>query len=286
MTNFKTPISIGEYLRQAEKRLSESGIQTARLDALVLAEYATRKDRLWLLANPNEALTSKNVEKLNNLFNRRASHIPIAYLLNQSEFYGRIFYVNRSVLVPRPETEAMVDLFIELVKDFESKPDLAKSTNSLKIADLGTGCGAIGITLALETNNSHVDLIDIDTAALKVAKFNVDKFTLNIRTIQSDLLSKTKTNYDVILCNLPYVPDNFKINAAAKSEPKVAIFGGKDGLDLYRMLFKQISTLSFKPLYILIEAFPFQHPELKVIANQNDYILIKEDSFVQIYKGL
>jgi release factor glutamine methyltransferase len=129
-----------------------------------------------------------------------------------------------------------------------------------------------------------VDLLDIDVKALIIAKTNVDKFTLSLTVLGSDLLAKTTEPYDVLLCNLPYVPDGFQINPAALQEPRLAIFGGPDGLDIYRKLFMQTSSLPHKPLYILTEALPPQHPELAAIALQSGYIQEQAVDFIQQFK--
>jgi HemK-like putative methylase len=136
----------------------------------------------------------------------------------------------------------------------------------------------------LELPLIEVDLIDIDKRALKVAKMNVDKFTLNIRILHSDLLAEAPKDYNVLLCNLPYVPDNHKLNQAATHEPRVAIFGGKDGLDLYRELFVQIRERPNKPLYILCENMPDRHELLTDIAKAAGYGLQMSEDFIQVFR--
>ncbi len=277
-------MNLNEWLRSAQSDLKDAGIATARLDSVLLAEYVTKKDRAWLLANQGTILTTSELRRLNNLLRRRQDHIPLAYLLGKIEFYGREFILNYSVLVPRPETETMIDLLKEVARKTTSGDQLSKTRQILRIGDIGTGCGAIGITAAMEVPNSQVTLSDIDTKALKLAKINVDKFTLNISIIKSDLLNSVKGAFDILLCNLPYVPDNFSINLAATREPKHAIFGGPDGLDLYRRLFSQLARRPNKVLYILTEALPPQHNELAKIANQNGYKLELSDDFIQVFK--
>ncbi len=130
-------------------------------------------------------------------------------------FYGRKFVINPNVLTPRPESEAI----IEILKSLPLEP------KNPKIADIGTGSGALGITAAIELNNACVDLLEIDPFAIKVAKFNVERLTTGIKVIEADLLEGSLKDYDVLLCNLPYVPDNHKLNKAAKHEPFIALFG-------------------------------------------------------------
>ena len=130
---------------------------------------------------------------------------------------------------------------------------------------------------------SRVELLEIDKKAAKVAKINVDKFTLEISVILSDLLSNSSQDNDVLLCNLPYVPDDYQINTSAMREPRLAIFGGPDGLDLYRKLFKQVKLLSQQPLYILTESLPPQQAVLEGIALDHAYRLWQKDDFIQVF---
>jgi len=291
------------WLAQTIRKLQAVDIATARLDALVLLEDMTSKDRAWLLAHPEHGLSSAQVARLEKLLNRRVRHEPLAYIRGKTEFYGREFVLTPAVLEPRPESETMIDLLKGLPCFRQPKPGLdtpkKKSTGStpdqsvsapylnaeVRIADVGTGSGALGVTAKLELPNSQVDLLEIDKKALAVAKKNVDKFTLNISAICSDLLAGSPADYDVLLCNLPYVPDSYTINQAATHEPRLAIFGGPDGLDVYRKLFQQITKLSKKPLYILTESLPPQHQALEAIAQHHGYHLLLTDDFIQVFDG-
>ena len=266
-------MTVQEWLKLAEQKLSGAGVATARLDSLVLLEDVTGIDRALILANPETELTSSQQAKLTNLLNRRQNHEPLAYIRGHSEFYGREFLVTPAVLVPRPESEAIIDLLKTL-------PSLPVSP---KIADIGTGSGALGITAFLELKNASVELLEIDPKALAVAKTNVDKFTISVSTILSDLLTNSQQENDVLLCNLPYVPDGYPINTAAGHEPKLALFAGSDGLDLYRKLFEQLKNRSMRPLYLLCESLPEQHQALSSIAAANNYHLKQTDGFIQVF---
>ncbi len=269
-------MKISEWLKTSETVLNNCGIGTARLDCLILLEDTLQKDRAWLLANTDYHINPSQLESLNLLLNRRKRHEPLAYIRQKSEFYGREFYINKHVLEPRPETETMIDCLLNLPL---LKPEW-------RIADVGSGSGAIGITAAIELGSNLIDLLDIDNEAVKVSKFNVDKFTLSINVIKSDLLHSSTTEYDILLCNLPYVPDDFHINLAASHEPGLAIFGGPDGLNVYRRLFKQISGRSSRPLYILSEAMPPQQQILSSIALHAGYKQIDCEDFIQIFKHI
>ena len=264
------------WLKRAESQLTLANIGTARLDALVLHEAATGKDRTHLLAHPEMELSEEELNLLNGWVERRAKHEPVAYLLGKSEFYGREFVVSPAVLEPRPESETMIDMLKNQVATLFGGKEF-------NLADVGTGSGALGITAKLELPGASVDLLEIDEAAIEVAKTNVIKFTTSISVIKSDLLAQTTQHYDVLLCNLPYVPDEHTINRAATHEPKIAIFGGPDGLDLYRKLFRQVKKLQNVPLLILTESLPAQHEALKQIAGQFGYQQTQEDDFIQAF---
>lgn len=266
------------WLRKSTRLLEEADIATARIDALVLLEDATHKDRSWLLAHPDEHLATDDIEKLDKLILRRSHHEPLSYIRGKSEFYGREFIVNAHTLEPRPETETMIDLLKNTAVDSEI------------IIDVGTGSGCIAITAKLELPKSEVIGIDIDKKCLETAKLNAKKLNADVAFYQGDLLqtmpsstSRMPSSKLTIVANLPYVPDTHTINRAAMFEPKHAIFGGKDGLDLYRVLFGQIKKL--KPEYVLTESLPPQHNELSAIAKTAGYNQLTSDDFIQMFKA-
>lgn len=259
------------WLKKATTAFEKVGIGTARLDALVLLEDATGKDRAYLLAHPEINLTNNQLEKLAKQTEQRKKHVPLAQIRGKTEFYGREFVINKDVLEPRPESETMIDVLKYL--KLPLKP---------RVADIGTGSGAIGITAALEIPKSKVTLTDIDPKCLGVARKNSNKHSASVTLINSDMLEEVPLT-DVILANLPYVPDSYEINRAAMNEPRIAIFGGQDGLDLYRKLFEQIATLKEKPLFVLTESLPFQHKKLAQISNHAGYKQSKEIDFIQVF---
>jgi release factor glutamine methyltransferase len=266
-------MSIKDWIKSAQEKLDKAGIGSARLDALILLEDEFKKDRGWLLAHPETEISISRGKRLDAKLKRRLRHLPLAFVRGHTEFYGRKFLVNRYTLEPRPESETMIELLTKLT--LPAKP---------KIADVGAGSGALGITAALELHTPFVDLYDIDASALSVARHNQALHELHLHTRKSNLLNRHLRSYDVILANLPYVPDHYQINQAAAMEPKIAIFGGKDGLDVYRKFFAQIRRFAWKPKFILCESLPPQHGELARIANQNGLRLQQEQDFIQVFK--
>lgn len=267
-------MTIDKYVEYGTQKLTAAEISSARLDTLILLEDLLHKDRGWVLAHPEHEISKGQFRKLDRKLERRAKHIPLAYIRGFSEFYGREFKVNRHVLEPRPESEAMIDLLLGL--------DLPKNP---AIADIGTGNGALGITAALEIPGSRVDLYEISSGALAVAKHNTHLHELHLHARKMNLLSRPLRPYDAILSNLPYVPDKWRINEAAMAEPKIAIFGGPDGLDVYRKLFRQLDRFTWKPKFVLAESLPPQHDSLKQIAAQHGFSLYNSQDFIQVFKN-
>ena len=263
---------IDEWQREAVRVLLDSGIATARLDSLVLLEDAMNTDRTQLLAHPETTLTPGHIKQLSDQIELRSQHVPLAYIRGKTEFYGREFMVSSSVLEPRPESETMITLLKQL-----------SLSHRVLLADIGCGSGALGISAALELGLNKVYLHDIDHKALAVARQNVTKHHVCADLLHTNLLKNYNAAYEVLLCNLPYVPDDFSINTAATHEPRVAIFGGPDGLDLYRQLFVQLSALPNKPRYIFTECLPVQHTELVRIAAQRNYRLSLTEDFIQLF---
>jgi len=264
-------MTLGQLLKDSENGLKTADISSARLDSLILLEDALHKDRAWILAHPEIAVNAAVVRRIGRKIERRAKHIPIAYIRGFTEFYGRSFKVNRHVLEPRPESETM----IEILKGF--------SLHRPTIADIGTGNGAIGITAALEIPGAIVDLYDISAGCVSVAKHNTHLHELRLHVRKMNLLSRPLRPYDVILANMPYVPNHWQINEAALHEPKIAIFGGPDGLDVYRKLFAQLARFTWKPKYVLTEALPPQHEKLAAVAASHRFNLRKSDDFIQVF---
>ena len=267
-------VTVRNWLANATVSLKGAGIATARLDALVLLEDALSKDRVLILAHPETQIDNKTEVSLNKKIAQRAGHTPLAYIRGRTEFYGREFAVTPHTLVPRPETETM----IEMLKTLPLPANPA-------IADIGTGSGCIGITAALELPNARVSLYDIDEEALKVAKKNLQLLGAKVTCQKADLLERV-TNIDVLLANLPYVPERYAINQAAEHEPKHAIFAGKDGLNLYRRFWEQIASLPQKPLFVLTESLPPQHADLAGIAKSAGYEPYQTQDFIQVFRQI
>lgn len=252
-------MTVGQFIAKANQDLTNAGITTAKLDCLILLEDSLGLDRANLLAHPEVKIPSVTGLRLNNKIAQRLTHKPLAYIRGRVDFYGRTFLVNNHTLVPRPESEEI----ITLLKDCRLPPKPI-------FVDIGTGTGCLGITAALEVPDAQVQLIDIDAEALEIAKKNSKLHDVQVKLVHADLLKDT-TAIDVVLANLPYVPTAYPLNKAARHEPKIALFAGADGLDLYRRMWEQITLLPLKPKIVVTESLEDQHPMLARLARQAGY---------------
>jgi len=260
---------LDHFLTEATSQLLNAGIESARLDALILLEDALHEDRARLLAHPEMQIPSAKIQALRTKIDRRTTHVPLAYIRGEASFYTHNFIVTEHVLIPRPETESMITLLGDL--PLPAGP---------RIADIGTGSGCIGITAALELPGAEVLLCDVDPQALDVARRNAQALQASVSFHQADLLAGLPPCH-VILANLPYVPNTYPINRAAKHEPAIALFAGTDGLDLYRRLFAEIEAV--KPVFILTEALLEQHNALAAIARAAGYRVVRADGLCQVF---
>lgn len=230
---------------------------SAYLDAEVLLAYVWRRQRAWLKANPDLKLSWRQEIAFRCLINKRRRGWPVAYLKGAKEFWGLNFKINRHVLIPRPETETIVDEVIQLagINNFSKKI----------MIDLGTGCGCVAIALAKELPDFKIIATDISHSALHLARHNakIHRLADRITFMRGNLLKPILTtnrellSQSLIVANLPYLkPD--EITAELKFEPRVALVGGRDGLKYYQELSKQISELKSrdKPNIIILELHP------------------------------
>ncbi len=224
-----------EFLSQLLSRLKGDWTE---LDAQVLLAYAMDRPRTWLLAHLETPLTTTQLETANRAVEQLRAGVPLPYIVGHWEFFGLDFDITNDVLIPRPETELLVEKAIAWLR---------ASPERRTIADIGTGSGAIAVTLAMHIPDAHLLATDISLAALVVARRNTRKFNVlhQIDLLLCDLLPRhidplpTERHFDLICANLPYIPTE-KLHSLPVygREPEIALDGGKDGLDLYRRLFK------------------------------------------------
>ena len=208
---------------------------SASLDAQVLMAHILGRTRAWVLAQPETSLTAEQGETLTEAISRLEGGVPLPYLLGQWEFFGLKFSVTPDVLIPRPETELMVE---HALRWLEAHPDCRR------IADIGTGSGCIAISLAVHVPDLQVWACDISPAALQVARTNAYHHGVAAKIIftKSDLLAETNGPFDLICANLPYIPTETLHDLAVYGrEPTIALNGGSNGFDLVQRLLREVA---------------------------------------------
>jgi release factor glutamine methyltransferase len=232
-------LSIRTVLATAERTLSATS-RTPRLDAEILLAHVLGYTRAHLLAASSDQLDQEQVLVFQRLITRRAHNEPVAYLTHQREFYGLDLFIDTRVLVPRPETELLVDLALIYARHI-----LAISPTELHIADVGTGSGAIALALAANLPpQARIYATDISADALEVAAANVARHghSAQVRLLQGDLLAPLPEPVHLIVSNPPYTVLS-EIDAGVRDhEPSLALDGGSDGLELYRRLMPQAAS--------------------------------------------
>jgi release factor glutamine methyltransferase len=261
------PDTIKKVLLDAEQKLKH--LDSARLDAELLLAFVTGTSRATLYSHPEQQLDNHQLETFHRLVEKRSDHYPLAYMIGEKEFWSLNFYVNQHSLIPRPETETLVEVALHEIPFDES----------FDILDLGTGTGAIAVAIAKERPLSKLTAVDIDPATLEVTKKNINKHEMgNICCRQSDLFSGLQNeSYDLIVTNPPYVASEDKAfdGGELKYEPRLALDGGKMGLDIIDKIILQARSY-LKPSAMLIFEHGFDQAEyISDALKQNGYHDIK-----------
>jgi release factor glutamine methyltransferase len=260
-------VTVADALRSCARSLRGSS-ESPLADARRLLVHALGRDPAWLIAHARDAIDGAAHAGLNALVARRAAGEPIAYVLGSAWFYGREFAVTPDVLVPRPETEHLVDAALDDLRAQRARA----AVRGLHVCDVGTGCGAIALTLAAEDPSLAVVASDVSEAALAVARRNAELLGIagRVRFVQGDLAEPLAPlgPFDCVVANLPYIP-----SAAVPSppdpvgfEPRLALDGGDDGLALYRRLLFGLRRLVTPGGSAFLEAAPGTIERLAVLA--------------------
>lgn len=225
--------SIHDILRNDSKRLEAAlnlDFSTARIEVQCLLQAVLQVDRAWLLTHPEHKLIDEQHARYAALFERRLIGEPIAYLLASREFYGLNFKVTPATLIPRPETELLVELALQRIPQH----------CAFRVLDMGIGSGAIALSIAHARPDAEVVAVDTSTAALEVAQFNAQRLGLkNIRLLHSDWFSALHDErFDIIVSNPPYIAadDAHLAQGDVRFEPRIALASGADGLDDIRRI--------------------------------------------------
>jgi len=247
-----SPRRIRAQLIAARRRLRQAGIARAALDAEVLLASVIRRPREWLWAHDDRPVTAAQSDRYRRLLTQRVHRVPVAYLTGVKEFFGEPIRVDRSVLVPRPDTEVLVEAGLRFLQQHPSAVD---------VIDLGTGSGAIATALARNCPRARVQALDHDPRALRVARANARARGVagRVRVARSDLFGAARPA-DLVLANLPYLSDRDRQHLApdVRHEPKRALDGGPDGLRLIRRALAEAPRMLRPGAAMVIECDPRQ----------------------------
>ena len=251
----------GGLLRSTERRLAQAGVEEPRLEAELLLMAALGADRAALYANLQDIAPDGSADALEPLTRRRTRREPAAHVIGKCEFYGRDFLVGPGVFIPRPETETLVEEALRVAAAMDGAPT---------IADVCCGSGAIAITLAAELPRATVFAIDVDAAARSAARENAKRLGVagRVRVIEGDLLAPLPAPVDIIAANPPYIPSKRipRLAPEVKYEPRKALDGGADGMDVLRRLLADAPPYLKPGGALLAELDPAQAPQACALA--------------------
>lgn len=266
--------TIQQLLEKGVKILEKSEILNPILDVELLLCYALNVDKIYVYTHRHSKIETENVDKFLSLVNKRKKGYPIQYIIGKQEFMGLEFYVNEGVLVPRPDTEILIEWIIEIIES-----GYFKEKESINILDIGTGSGAISLSLAYYIDKAYIYTVDISNKALSIAKKNAKNLNLKskVRFLEGNIFEPIgnldeKTKFDIIVSNPPYIPTE-EINSlqkeVSKYEPRLALDGGLDGLDFYRKITKESPKYLNHKGILAFEIGYNQGDELKKILETN-----------------
>ena len=268
---------IREALEYGSKNLENNLYTNPLNESRQILSFLLEKDISFLYIYPDFQLNKEVEEKFVKIINKRRENYPLEYILNSADFYKRDFYVDERCLIPRWDTENL----IEAVKE------KSKNISNPKILEIGPGSGAISITLALELKNAFITGADISKDALKVCNINLNKYQIdNVEFIYSNLFENIKNKYDIIISNPPYIKSEEmnSLQEEVKKEPVLALDGGEDGLDFYKTISEESRDYLKKDGFLIFEIGHDQYDKVKEILINNKYIDINYKKDIQGFK--
>ncbi len=261
-------MNIVDTLKAAQDQLTAAKVNSVRLDSELLLCHVLGKDRTWLLAHDQDRLTPEQSKAYAALVDKRSMHVPVVHLTNQREFYGLDLYIDKDVLTPRVETEKMVDFAIK------------HAPKRGRLIDIGTGSGAIAIAIAKHRADLDIWATEVSTKALEVARKNIERHNAKISLVESNLFLNITDTFDVVVCNLPYLADDADLMPEVQKEPSIALFGGPDGLDIYRRFLLELPNHLNPGGLLFTECDPWQQKNLIAESQKVGLELIEEDYFI------
>ena len=261
-------MNIENILNEGISILQKNKIANPQLDSEILLSNSIKRDKKHIILNPKEVLNSRQLEKFKSLIERRKKGEPIAYLINKKEFWKDEFFVNKDVLIPRPDSE----LIIEQVLKIYSKDD------QLQILDIGTGSGCILLSILKERSNFYGTGIDISKKSINVSKFNAKQLNLTnrVKFFHSSVDNFNNGKYDIIVSNPPYIEQlslKYLEKDVVNFEPKLALSGGFDGFSKIRKVINKTSNLIKKNGKFILEiGFNQKNKVIKILKEEGFYV--------------
>ena len=261
-------MNIENILKEGIKILQKNKIANPQLDSEILLSNSIKRDKKHIILNPKEVLNSEQLGKFKSLIERRKKGEPIAYLINKKEFWKDEFFVNKDVLIPRPDSE----LIIEQVLKIYSKDD------QLQILDIGTGSGCILLSILKERSNFYGTGIDISKKSINVSKFNAKQLNLTnrVKFFHSSVDNFNNGKYDIIVSNPPYIEQlslKYLEKDVVNFEPKLALSGGFDGFSKIRKVINKASILIKKNGKFILEiGFNQKNKVIKILKEEGFYV--------------
>jgi len=261
-------MNIENILNKGTSILKANKIANPYLDSEILLSESINRDKKHIILNPKEILENKQLNNFNNLIERRRKGEPIAYLINKKEFWKNEFYVNENVLIPRPDTELIVDQVLKIYS----------KNSQLQILDIGTGSGCILLSILKERTSFYGTGIDISKKSINVSKFNANRLKLDnrVKFYNSDVDNFKIGKYDLIVSNPPYIELlNLKYleKDVVNFEPKLALSGGFDGFSKIRKVISKASTLIKKNGKLILEiGFKQRNKAKEILKKEGFYI--------------
>ena len=261
-------MNIENILKEGIGILQKNKISNPQLDSEILLSNSIKRDKKHIILNPKDVLNSEQLRKFKNLIERRKKGEPIAYLINKKEFWKDEFFVNKDVLIPRPDSE----LIIEQVLKIYSKDD------QLQILDIGTGSGCILLSILKERSNFYGTGIDISKKSINVSKFNAKQLNLTnrVKFFHSSVDNFNNGKYDIIVSNPPYIEQlclKYLEKDVVNFEPKLALSGGFDGFSKIRKVINKASILIKKNGKFILEiGFNQKNKVIKILKEEGFYV--------------
>lgn len=267
--------TIEGWLTEASHLLSEANIESARLDAELILGHTIRKPRTYLHAHANDELDERRKDIADARIILRVEHTPLAYIVGHRWFYGRQFKTTPAALIPRPESESIIDILDGIITK-----NLSLFPEQIRIVDVGTGTGCLGITTKLEWPQVDVTLTDNNTHTLNLAKENAKTLDADVHFFKGNLLHGYASPINIIVANLPYVDKKWDVSPETEFEPQDALFAPENGLFLIRKLIVQAQSLLKTDGHLILESDRRQHDAIIADAKQHGFKHVQTEGFI------